>query len=69
MYIVYRVLELSNGSLYLARLNEVFDAGGMVLNTSKMKGCPSIVVAHVHVDASQIGSLKRHLVSLDRRLK
>lgn len=56
-------------SLYLAGLNEVFDAGGVVLNTSKMKGSPSVVVAHVHVDASQIGSLKCHLVSLDGRLK
>merc|ERR1719483_385377 len=36
----------------------------MVLNTSEMKGSPSVVVAHAHVDASQIGSLKCHLVSL-----
>ena len=54
-------------SLYLAGFNEVFDTGRMVLNTSKMKGSPSIVVAHVHVNASQIGSLKCHLVSLGRR--
>ena len=40
----------------------------MILDTSKMKGSPPVVVAHVHVNACQIGSLKRHLVSLDRRL-
>ena len=56
-------------SLYLAGFNEVFDTGRVVLNTSKMKGSPSIVVAHVHVNASQIGSLKCHLVSLGRSLE
>ena len=71
----YSVLERSvspsvfNIQVRLAGLNEVFDAGRMVLNTSKMKGSPSVVVAHVHVDASQIGSLKCHLVPLERRLK
>ena len=58
-----------NEGFHLAGLNEVFDAGRMVLNASKMQGSPPVIVAHVHVHTSQIGSLEGHLVPLDKRLK
>ena len=51
--------------LYLACLNEVFNAGGVVLHTGKMQSGPSVVVAHVHVNTSQVGSLQGHLVALE----